>query len=319
MKQYKHSLDIVPKNLYLIEAERDLDSENIKNNGNIKLETFSSIKPLSEPVPKEPKVKIKPTEEKNIYRWYILSARGGREEKVMKDIRQKLAEKKEMEQEVNDLKIAKSASKKKVIKGYILGHFHLTPQLVSFLYNIPGVIGFLNHEKKDKKLPSFVSERVIENFFAKIQEKKEVKIAVGDDSKLKVGDLVRITEGIFAGADYEGRIVHLDEKKQKVKIVTESSEVKEFQAAEVVRELNQKNLTDTECFPPNYLKPSNFTAEGAWKVQKALTENIKRHSEENSELEILVHQSAKIEYGEDNFLKREDNKMYLEEYFPSEQ
>ena len=44
-------------------------------------------------------------------------------------------------------------------------------------------------------------------------------------------------------------------------------EIKEFKATEVVKELNQNNLVDTECFPPNYLKSSNFTAKGAQKVQ----------------------------------------------------
>lgn len=121
------------------------------------------------------------------------------------------------------------------------------------------------------------------------------------------------------------------------------TEIKEFKATEVTKELNQKNLVDAECFLPNYLKSSNFTDAGAKKVQRAITENIKRHSREwkivrakllnsnreyyhdwngdhkNKELEILIHQSAKVEYGEDKFLKREDNKMYLQEYFPSEQ
>lgn len=120
-------------------------------------------------------------------------------------------------------------------------------------------------------------------------------------------------------------------------------EIKEFKATEVVKELNQKNLVDADCFPPNYLKASNFTTPGAQKVQRAITENIKRHSREwkiiwakplnsereyyhdwsgdhrNKELEILVHQSAKIEYEEDRFLKWEENKMHLEGHFLSEQ
>ncbi|CAI2184863.1 4239_t:CDS:2 [Funneliformis geosporum] len=216
---------------------------------------------------------------------------------------------------------------------------------------IPEIIGFLNHQRKDDKLPDPVSETVVKNFLTKIKE-KEIKTSNYVEVDLKIDDLVKITEGKFI--NQEGRIVQFDKKKQKAKIVIESSgweisdvpvnicqkiltkkgvvkandfqfcspcetEVKEFQAAEVVKELNQKNLTDTECFPPNYLKPSNFTTEGARKVQEALTENIKWHSGENNELEILVHQSAKIECGEDGFLKREDNKMYLAEYFPSEQ
>ena len=146
--------------------------------------------------------------------------RSGREEKIIGEIRQKLEEEKEMKVWVNDLKTFSDANEKKVIRGYILGYFHLTPELVKIFYSIPGVIGFSNHKRGEKELPDSVSEKVIKNFFAKLQEKKEVKV-VSPDSDLRVGDLARITEGVFAGR--EGRIVHLDEKKQRVKITIEDS------------------------------------------------------------------------------------------------
>jgi transcription antitermination factor NusG len=146
--------------------------------------------------------------------------RSRKEEKVIEEIRQKLDEKPEMKVGVNDLKTFSDANQEKVIRGYILGHFNLTPELVKFLYEVPGVINFLNHKRNGEKLPDFVSERVIENFLAKIQEKKVVEV-VSHDSKLNIGDLVRITEGMFI--DKEGRIVHVDEKKQKVKITIEDS------------------------------------------------------------------------------------------------
>jgi hypothetical protein len=57
-------------------------------------------------------------------------------------------------------------------------------------------------------------------------------------------------------------------------------EIKNYKADEVIKELSQKNLVDAECFPPNYLKANNFTTERAQKVQRAITENIKRHSKE---------------------------------------
>ena len=149
--------------------------------------------------------------------------RSRKEEKVIEEIRQKLDEKPEMKVWVNDLKTFSDANKEKVIRGYILGYFNLTPGLVKFLYDIPGVINFLSHKRSEEKLPDFVSERVIKNFFAKMQEKKEVEV-VSHESKLNDGDLVKIMEGTFV--DKEGRIVHVDEKKQKVKvkIIIEDSE-----------------------------------------------------------------------------------------------
>lgn len=123
-------------------------------------------------------------------------------------------------------------------------------------------------------------------------------------------------------------------------------EIKEFEVNEVVKELGQNNLVDAEYFPPGYLKINKFhhlREENILKIWRAVTQNIQRHIKEwkiirakllnsdreyyhdwsgdirNKELEILIHQSAKLEYGEDQFLKREENKMFLQEYFPSEQ
>nr|CAG8439375.1 2932_t:CDS:1 [Entrophospora candida] len=121
---------------------------------------------------------------------------------------------------VKDLKTFSNANKEKVIKGHILGYFNLNPELVSFFYSVPGVINFLNHKRGREELPNSVSEKVIKNFFAKMREKKEVK-AVIHNTTLSDKDLVKITEGIFAGK--EARIIHINEKKQKVKIKLEDS------------------------------------------------------------------------------------------------
>ncbi|MEG7979280.1 MAG: hypothetical protein NY202_05325 [Mollicutes bacterium UO1] len=114
------------------------------------------------------------------------------------------------------------SNKKNILKGYILSHCELTPQLMHFLRKMPGIVGFSNHQKGDEKMPDFVSEEVVKNFLAKMRAKKENnQLSSSKTVALNIGDLVKITEGIFINR--EGRITHLDIKKQKVKIIIAAS------------------------------------------------------------------------------------------------
>jgi len=110
--------------------------------------------------------------------------------------------------------------KKNILKGYILCRGHLTSELTRFFYQVPEIIGFLNHQRGDVKLPDPVSETVVKSFLAKTKEVKEIK-PINKEIDLKTNDLVRITKGEFV--DQEGRIVQINEKSQKVKIIVESS------------------------------------------------------------------------------------------------
>jgi len=154
------------------------------------------------------------------YQWYILSVRGGREEKIVEKIKSEL-EKKDWSSYLREFKVVNNNQKKNILKGYILCHCHLTPELTRFFYQIPEVIGFLNHQRGDDKLPDPVSEGVVKNFLTKIKEQKETKPNNYEEVDLNIGDLVKITEGTFINR--EGRIAQLDKKKQKAKIVIESS------------------------------------------------------------------------------------------------
>lgn len=110
--------------------------------------------------------------------------------------------------------------KKNILKGYVLCHGHLTSELTRFFYQITEVIGFLNHQRGDAKLPGPVSEVVIKNFLTKVKEKAS-QPSNYEKVDLNIGDLVKITEGKFI--NQEGRVAELDQKKQKVKIIVESS------------------------------------------------------------------------------------------------
>ena len=153
------------------------------------------------------------------YQWYILSVRGGREPKVIEKIKLEL-ENRGLQDRVRQLKVVSDSNQKNILKGYILCRCHLTSELTRFFYQISEVIGFLNLQRGDDKLPGSVSETVVRNFLTKIKE-REVESTNYAEVDLKINDLVKITEGKFI--NQEGRIVQLDKKKQKVKIVIESS------------------------------------------------------------------------------------------------
>ena len=154
------------------------------------------------------------------YQWYILSVRGGREEKIIEKIKSEL-EKKGWSDYFHEFKVVSDSQKKNILKGYILCHCYLTSEVTRFFYKIPEVIGFLNHQRGDDKLPDPVSEGVVKNFLTKVKEKGENKIGNYEEIELNVGDLVKITEGTFVNR--EGRIAQLDKKKQKAKIIIDSS------------------------------------------------------------------------------------------------
>ena len=110
--------------------------------------------------------------------------------------------------------------KKNILKGYLLCCCNLTSELTHFFYQVPEIIGFLNHQRGDKKLPGPVSEAVVKNFLTKVKE-KEIELNNYEKTDLITNDLVEISEGELAGQ--EARIVQFDKKKQKVTIIIESS------------------------------------------------------------------------------------------------
>jgi len=71
-------------------------------------------------------------------------------------------------------------------------------------------------------LPQPVSPLMVKDRLAKIQTSKKIKETklATSSTEFKVGDLVKIKEGMFI--HQEGRITHLNKRSQKVKIRTEN-------------------------------------------------------------------------------------------------
>jgi transcription termination/antitermination protein NusG len=153
--------------------------------------------------------------DKNSYHWYILSVRGGREEKIIAKIWRELKNSK-WKKQVKDLKVVKN-NRKETLKGFVFCRAYLDEELVRFLYKIPEVIGFFGYQLEVGKLPNFISESEMKSrFFNQVETTEDVRNENYFSSDFKIGDLVKIMTGIFA--NYEGKIVKLGGQKVSVEI-----------------------------------------------------------------------------------------------------
>ena len=149
--------------------------------------------------------------DKSNYHWYILSVRGGKEEKVLEKIKLELKNN-HQDNKVSDLKIIKN-NKQEKLKGFIFCYAHLDHDLLQIFYKVSEVTGFLGHPKESKKLPDFVSEETIKTFSKSALETK--KTLIENSLPLSENDLVKITVDSFT---YEGRVVKIIGQKVSIEI-----------------------------------------------------------------------------------------------------
>jgi len=160
-----------------------------------------------------PKQKI--PQERN---WYVLHTYSGYEESVAKNLRQRI-ESLGMEDKIfnvivpKEKKIKIKNGKRKVVEekiypGYVLVEMIVTDDSWYVVRNTPNVTGFIGAGTT----PIPVSKEEIENLKKRMSmEEPQYKIEV------KVGDLVKITDGPFK--DCDGRVSEVDEEKGKVKVL----------------------------------------------------------------------------------------------------
>lgn len=146
--------------------------------------------------------------------------RGGKEEKIITQIQEKL-DKNNDSKKVTDLYfIPHSTKPKNLLSGYIFCRGQLDENLVQLFYSVPGVISFLNHLRKEENLPSPLSPQKIAEFSSLLKkiEKGEIDHNQAKDQKniFQTGEQVRVIEGSFVGC--KGKISAINEEKKLVTI-----------------------------------------------------------------------------------------------------
>ena len=150
--------------------------------------------------------------------WYVLHTYSGYEESVAKNLKQRI-ESLGMEDKIfnvivpKEKKIKIKNGKRKVVEekiypGYVLVEMIVTDDSWYVVRNTPNVTGFVGAGTT----PTPVSNEEIENLQKRMKiEEPQYKIEV------KIGDLVKITDGPFK--DFDGKVSEIDEERGKVKVL----------------------------------------------------------------------------------------------------
>ncbi len=149
--------------------------------------------------------------------WYVIHTYSGYEDAVAKALKQRVESldmgdkifnvivPKEKKIKIKDGK--RKVTEEKIYPGYVLVEMIVTDDSWYVVRNTPNVTGFVGADTT----PIPVSKEEIDNLMKKMGvEEPQYKIEV------KVGDLVKITDGPFK--DFDGKISEIDEERGKVKV-----------------------------------------------------------------------------------------------------
>ncbi len=160
----------------------------------------------------------------NNYKWYVLRAISGKENKVKEYIEGALVTSTLFKEYVSQVlipteKIVALRGNKRVIKernklpGYVLVECNLTDECYPLLRNIPNVLGFLSDGKsstKPKPVPQVEVNRLVGDV-------DDAAIEAVLDETFLVGEHVKVTDGPFNG--FEGVVNEVIQDKRKLKVV----------------------------------------------------------------------------------------------------
>ena len=150
--------------------------------------------------------------------WYVIHTYSGYEDAVAKALKQRVESldmgdkifnvivPKEKKIKIKDGK--RKVTEEKIYPGYVLVEMIVTDDSWYVVRNTPNVTGFVGADTT----PIPVSKEEIDNLMKKMGvEEPQYKIEV------KVGDLVKITDGPFK--DFDGKVSEVDEERGKVKVL----------------------------------------------------------------------------------------------------
>ena len=158
-------------------------------------------------------------ETKGIRQWYAVQTYSGYEEAVARYLKQRV-ESLAMGDKIFNILVPKEKAirvkggkrqtvEEKIYPGYVLVEMVLTEDSWYVVRNTPRVTGFVG---PDNTTPTPLSKEEVDSLLARAGE---------DTSKvvldLKVGDLVKITDGPFK--EYDGKIAEINEEKGSVKVL----------------------------------------------------------------------------------------------------
>lgn len=160
----------------------------------------------------------------NNFKWYVLRAISGKENKVKEYIESALVTSSLFKEYVSQVlvpteKVVALRNGKRTIKernmlpGYVLVECNLTDECYPLLRNIPNVLGFLSDGKSSTK-PAPVPQSEVNKIVGNVEE-TDVELLL--DETYLVGEKVKVTDGPFSG--FNGVVSELLQDKHKLKVV----------------------------------------------------------------------------------------------------
>ena len=160
----------------------------------------------------------------NNYKWYVLKAISGKENKVKEYIEGALVTSTLFKEYVSQVlipteKVVALRGNKRVVKernmlpGYVLVECNLTDECYPLLRNIPNVLGFVTDSKSSMKAKP-VSQEEVNRLVGTVDD---ASVDAMMDETFLVGERVKVTDGPFNG--FEGIINEVVQDKRKLKVV----------------------------------------------------------------------------------------------------
>ena len=160
----------------------------------------------------------------NNYKWYVLKAISGKENKVKEYIEGALVTSTLFKEYVSQVlipteKVVALRGNKRVVKernllpGYVLVECNLTDECYPLLRNIPNVLGFVTDSKSSMKAKP-VSQEEVNRLVGTVDD---ASVDAMMDETFLVGERVKVTDGPFNG--FEGVINEVAQDKRKLKVV----------------------------------------------------------------------------------------------------
>lgn len=151
-------------------------------------------------------------------RWYTIHTYSGYEEAVARNLKQRIESMKMQDKIFNvivpkEKKIKIKNGKREIVEekiypGYVLVEMIVDDESWYVVRNTPRVTGFIGAGVTPIPIEKERIEEILKRIAVEIPEYK---------INVKVGDLVKITDGPFK--DFDGKISEIDEKKGKIKVL----------------------------------------------------------------------------------------------------
>ena len=154
-----------------------------------------------------------------MHKWYVVRVISGHEKKVKKALEESM-ESKGMAQDIAEILIPtenvsevksgqQKVTEKKMWPGYLLIKMHFTEDAWAYVKEAPGVIDFLGGET-----PVPLSEKEVNDIMKELEDRQK---GVSLKHKVDIGDIVKITDGVFV--NFVGTVTEVNHEKGRLSVM----------------------------------------------------------------------------------------------------